>query len=169
MHVLLEVVHRGLQPLSLRLLEREHHLPGAGAPLRLLHLLAKLVLLRFPSLSHDVNLRSKLVCVRTRWQVSLEWVALIWPTAFDEKLQYAPGGWRGVFRCFLSPREAPPPPPRSAVGAPLRTRLPAGLTPVATLRRRNSQTSRFVNGLRVLLFLTYSLCAWHSSSTPHIF
>lgn len=53
-HVLLKVVHRGLQPLSLCLLEREHHLPGAGAPLRLLHLFAKLILLRFPSLSHDV-------------------------------------------------------------------------------------------------------------------
>lgn len=59
MHVLLKVVHRGLQPLPLRLLEREHHLPSAGAPLRLLHLLAKLVLLRFPRLSQHVNLRSK--------------------------------------------------------------------------------------------------------------
>lgn len=50
MHVLLEMVHGGFQSLSLGLLEREHHLPGAGAALRLLHLLPELVFLRFPRL-----------------------------------------------------------------------------------------------------------------------
>lgn len=49
-HVLLEVVHGGLEPLSLGLLQREHHLPCARAPLRLLHLFSQLVLLRFSGL-----------------------------------------------------------------------------------------------------------------------
>lgn len=51
MHVLLEMVHRGLQALPLGLLQSEHHLPGAGAALCLLHLLAELVFLRFPRLA----------------------------------------------------------------------------------------------------------------------
>ena len=49
-HVLLEVVHRSLQSLSLGFLQCEHHLPRAGAPLGLLHLLPQLVFLRLSSL-----------------------------------------------------------------------------------------------------------------------
>ena len=70
MHVLLEVVHRGFQSLSLGFLQREHHLPRAGAPLRLLHLLSQLVFLRLSSL-RVVDFGTRQVSRLVRW--SIDW------------------------------------------------------------------------------------------------
>lgn len=50
-HVLFEVVHRRLELFSLRFFEGKHHLPSARVALRLLHLLAELILLRFSCLT----------------------------------------------------------------------------------------------------------------------